>query len=1326
MIKTIGEIQKFLQNNKLQRIPPGALKNLKRLSRFRLDSNALVCDCRMLWLVHHLKDKMSSTQTSAMCTYPAAMQGKDLITMSDEDFHCRKPAIVEEPRDVEVNFGGTASFHCKVDGDPKPEIIWLRNSNEIKMNDSRYSLLKDGTLMIEKTLEDDMGVYECVAKSSLGEAKSRKVRMDRVTTPEVGKPHFVRTPLDWSADTGDTVHLYCNADGDPRPQISWLFGENYITPSHKHRFEADGTLTIFSVQPQDSGIYRCVASNSFGSISSVSRLRVNVIPTFSTHPENLTLKAGGVAELVCVADGQPTPTITWYKGGRALTTGGRIFVLGQKLRIEHVKESDSGLYVCRADNVAGQAETTSQIVVKEDRQHLPPKLIHTPYNLEVPVGSTIELPCKADGEPQPVIVWRKDGVLLEQDRNHMKFSPVGSLRIRNVTYNDAGVYECSAVNDFGKVAAHGVLKIKDAIRSSPGDQFVKKAFEEASRDIDNAVDNTLRTFVNRPRTEQHLSAGELMRLVRFPNAAARQVARAAEVYERTLYLIRKQVEIGMKVQPGNDFSYKDILSPEQLTIIANLSGCMVHRPAINCSDMCFHGKYRTIDGTCNNMKHPMWGASLTAFDRVLSPIYEDGFSMPVGWTKSIKYHGFPKPSARLVSTRLIRTDEITPDDHITHMLMQWGQFLDHDLDHAIPSVSSESWGGINCKKSCDYSAPCYPIEVPPNDPRVKNRRCIDVVRSSAVCGSGQTSVFWADVQPREQINQLTAYIDASQVYGFSTDVANVLRNFTNDYGRLREGFPYPGGKPMLPFAENHPNDCRRDPGESEIECFLAGDIRSNEQLGLLAMHTIWFREHNRIAAELRALNTHWDGDTIYYEARKIVGAQMQHITYTHWLPLAIGEKGMEMLGEYTGYNADVSPGISNVFATAALRFGHSLINPVLERLNSSFQTIPQGNLLLQKAFFSPWRIMDEGGVDPLLRGLFTAPAKLKTPRQNLNSELTEHLFEFAHAVALDLAAINIQRGRDHALPEYNAFRKFCNLTVAETFDDLRGEISSQSVRDELKELYGHPGNIDVWVGGILEDQVDGAKVGPTFRCLLVEQFKRLREGDRFWYENPGVFKPDQLREIKQSSLARVLCDNGDNIEEVTKNVFILPKKQGGYVSCAKIPQIDLRFWAECSNDCSGRFNIFSGVSTSISRTRRSPNSKLPISQLSELNRLYNEVQLDDDVNEDRLEGMETVLEEFQKTLKQIKRRLRKLSLQCHNKGNSTKVHTHQHNHHAQCNDNGHKRINGETWSKDTCTQCQCQDKQITCTKVLCPKLTCEKQETKTGDCCPSCPAEKRD
>jgi hypothetical protein len=72
-------------------------------------------------------------------------------------------------------------------------------------------------------------------------------------------------------------------------------------------------------------------------------------------------------------------------------------------------------------------------------------------------------------------------------------------------------------------------------------------------------------------------------------------------------------------------------------------------------------------------------------------------------------------------------------------------------------------GQYNCFRSCEYAAPCYPIEVPPNDPRITNRRCIDFFRSSAICGSGQTSVFFDTLMPREQINQLTSYIDASQV-----------------------------------------------------------------------------------------------------------------------------------------------------------------------------------------------------------------------------------------------------------------------------------------------------------------------------------------------------------------------------------------------------------------------------------------------------------------------------------------------------------------------------------------------------------------------------------
>lgn len=112
----------------------------------------------------------------------------------------------------------------------------------------------------------------------------------------------------------------------------------------------------------------------------------------------------------------------------------------------------------------------------------------------------------------------------------------------------------------------------------------------------------------------------------------------------------------------------------------------------------------------------------------------------------------------------------------------------------------------------------------------------------------------------------------------------------------------------------------------------------------MAMHTVWIREHNRIARELLKINPHWEGDTLFHEARKIVGAQLQHITFKHWLPYVLGAGGEKLLGQYQGYDPTVNPSISNVFATAALRFGHSIINPVLSRLDDNFTTIPQASV----------------------------------------------------------------------------------------------------------------------------------------------------------------------------------------------------------------------------------------------------------------------------------------------------------------------------------------------------------------------------------------------
>lgn len=582
------------------------------------------------------------------------------------------------------------------------------------------------------------------------------------------------------------------------------------------------------------------------------------------------------------------------------------------------------------------------------------------------------------------------------------------------------------------------------------------------------------------------------------------------------------------------------------------------------------------------------------------------------------------------------------------------------------------------------------LQVPPNDPRVTNRRCIDLFRSSAICGSGMTSVLFDTVQPREQINQLTAYIDASQVYGYSRQYARDLRNLTTEDGLLRTGVHFPNQGSMLPFQSPTDGiDCRRNVEESNINCFAAGDIRVNEQIGLTAMHTIWLREHNRLATALKEINFHWDGETLYQEARKIVGAEMQLITWQHWLPIVVGPEGMRQLGPYPGYDPTVEVSISNEFATAALRFGHTLINPILHRLNETFEPIPQGHLELHNAFFAPWRLVYEGGVDPLMRGMYSVPAKLKLPTENLNTELTEKLFFNAHAVALDLAAINIQRGRDHGIPGYNEYRKKCNLPETETFDDLRYEISSIEVRNKLKELYGHPGNIDLFVGGILEDKVEGGKVGPTFRCILLEQFDRFRRGDRHWYENPSVFKPEQLSQIKMASLGRVLCDNGDNITKITDNVFFLPGVQGGYKDCMEIPKINLNVWLNCDKcnkgDRDPNTNDVDPFSRQrVSRRRRSIDTSTQFDIFNN-STIEDVINIDDPFNkiteyEQKILGLNDIINNLQNSVNEIQRRLDKLE-----------------DDQQFCTDiSDKKRINGEKWSLNSETLCECLNGHISC------------------------------
>ena len=338
-------------------------------------------------------------------------------------------------------------------------------------------------------------------------------------------------------------------------------------------------------------------------------------------------------------------------------------------------------------------------------------------------------------------------------------------------------------------------------------------------------------------------------------------------------------------------------------------------------------------------------------------------------------------------------------------------------------------------------------------------------------------------------------------------------------------------------------------------CFLAGDVRVNEQAALASIHTLFLREHNRIAKRLKVINPQWDGEKIYQESRKIVGALVQKITYKDWLPIAIGRRGV---GTYRGYNPYINPGITNSFATAAYRFGHSTIRPTFDFLDANFDPIVNPIPLVQMFFNNT--LIQKKGVDGFLLGA------VGNVSQEVDTTLAQGLFKLfqrEESAGLDLAALNIQRGRDHGLPSYEQFRRRCGFKRAFSFNDLRGVIKDANLRNILTQLYKTPDNADLWPAGLAEMSGRGGSLGPTFACLVRDQFRRLRDGDRFYYENPGVFTGSQLREIKSDSLSRILCDNVVGIVSIQRNAFRVPNlenKISGRRACKDMPKLNLEPW----------------------------------------------------------------------------------------------------------------------------------------------------------------------
>ena len=573
-------------------------------------------------------------------------------------------------------------------------------------------------------------------------------------------------------------------------------------------------------------------------------------------------------------------------------------------------------------------------------------------------------------------------------------------------------------------------------------------------------------------------------------------------------------------------------------------------------------RFRTIDGTCNNLQNPFFGAADTALVRLIPAQYEDGISSLRGGLQNREdtFIPFtpPNPSARLVSQTVIHN--ISEDETLTHIFMQWGQFIDHDLSLS-PELDDNCTDRVENGK-CQFTDICEPIRVADRDPifgsgTSNNGNCIAFSRSISICEDPNVPLVNGGIRTREQINVLTSFIDGSMVYGSDEELARKIRLFKG--GLLLEGENFPGNRPELPHisALENVREDGIDPfvgcfNPGELGCFLAGEFRVNIQIALTVMHTLWFREHNRIARELAALNPKWSDERLYQEARRIISALIQKITYMDYLPKIFGPDVYDIvIGKSTGYDPRINPGINNAFSTAAYRYGHTLVRPFFKRLDSNYRPIGAGPLDLLDAFMDPDQFRMSFGTDPLTRGLVTENSRRVD--EFLSSALTNNLFR-EH---LDLASLNIQRGRDHGLPTYLTWQRYCNAVFKKKLPIPEFENTLSLVR--FLELYGSLDTVDLWIGGLAEERLRGSLLGPTFACLFGITFRNVRDGDRFFYSSPGMFEPAQLESIEKHTLSSIICDNSDNIDHIQADAFLSNQE---CVSCSQIPSVDLRLWKE--------------------------------------------------------------------------------------------------------------------------------------------------------------------
>uniref|UniRef100_A0A8C6PPL3 NAD(P)H oxidase (H2O2-forming) n=1 Tax=Nothobranchius furzeri TaxID=105023 RepID=A0A8C6PPL3_NOTFU len=428
--------------------------------------------------------------------------------------------------------------------------------------------------------------------------------------------------------------------------------------------------------------------------------------------------------------------------------------------------------------------------------------------------------------------------------------------------------------------------------------------------------------------------------------------------------------------------------------------------------------------------------------------------------------------------------------------------------------------------------------------------------------------------PRTQVNSVTAWIDGSSIYGPSSSWSDSLRNFSG--GLLSSGsewnMPNQGGGRNFMWSAADPSTGEHGPqGLYEL-----GNAWANENMFTAAEGIIWFRYHNYVASKLHKEHPEWSDEKLFQHARKTVVATFQNIALYEWLP---GYLRGKKLPPYPGYQKFVDPGISPEFQAAAIRFGVTMAPPGVYMRNKTchFQTIMNMDgstspaLRLCNSFWKRNNVKTSQDVDNLLMGMASQIAERED--NIVVEDLRDFMYGPQRFTRTDLVALTIQRGRDFGLQSYIHVRNALDLPPVKTFEEINPELNRNNPQLllDVAELYDRDiSKLELFPGGLLES-TDGP--GPVFSAIILDQFERIRNGDRFWFENKqnGLFTDEEIQMIRRVTYHDVLIAvTAAEATDIQKNVFFW--RDGD--PCPQPTQLTTSVLQPCTN--ATKLNYFNG------------------------------------------------------------------------------------------------------------------------------------------------------